>query len=152
MNKKNLSEVTEDAVTLSKNETILGHLTFKHAVSVAKDVSVSGDVDVDGLLNGINLGLLRSDVLLTDGNQIVKGKKVFVSEVECADDISINGSLNGINLKDDIVVQGRTQNIFGMHCTRCPTELTLPKSKWNILILFISSISSSKHTCSRKNS
>ena len=113
MNKLNLSAVVEDAVKLSNIDVIAGQKRFIRGLSVAGDVTVDGNVIISGTVNGLLLSILNGDVLLNNGNQSVIGKKIFKRKVVIHDGLCGRALLNGINLKNNVVIQGRNQNIYG---------------------------------------
>ena len=89
---------TNEFVLSQVDQTVNGVKTFS-ADTLIDSLSV-GSMTVDGLVDGINLTYLESELVKMSGNQIVKGIKLFESHVSFNGNFTITGLIDGVNLTD----------------------------------------------------
>ena len=89
INSVNLEKLAGSVVTKGGRETINGDLTFLQNVS-CNHLSLSGNID--------NVSL--DNVLLTSGDQIVGGNKVFDGGLSLRKNLTVDGLVNGVNVSE----------------------------------------------------
>ena len=85
----NITDLNENAVRLTSNQTLTGHFTFENLTKF------DGNVVVKGLVNGVNI----SDVMTKSGRQLVTGYKQF-QELVVDGDVAISGTADGVDLSE----------------------------------------------------
>ena len=81
------------------------HIVLKHTVQKIAgkkkfvcNITVIGDVTVDGWINNVNLSLLQQDAVLKSRRQHIRGKKLISSNIKSMCNIALNGKIDGVNL------------------------------------------------------
>ncbi|XP_022080315.1 uncharacterized protein LOC110973646 isoform X1 [Acanthaster planci] len=112
----NMTRLADEAVRINQGTKIAGAKTFMD------DVSVTGNVIVDGLVTNIDL---QQDVvqLAVAGN--LTGARVFGGLVEMAGVVNITGTVNGLDLSQDVVtlkgdhaIQGKKTFVDGISAAK----------------------------------
>ncbi|XP_071539560.1 uncharacterized protein [Panulirus ornatus] len=101
----NISDIDYHAVKLAGNTEMTGGATWG-------DLFFNGDVEVGGLVNGIDLRKLNEDIVYKDSNniQIITGKKTFEAGLTVQGDIEAL-TVNGIDLRKSLLTRHTDQTI-----------------------------------------
>ena len=88
----------DDVVMSSKNQNITGKKTFATEVYI-KELDVVS-MTTHGLIDGVNLTYIDSELVRLSGDTIVEGTKVFSRHVTFLGNWSIPGLIDGVNLTE----------------------------------------------------
>lgn len=83
---------------------VFGNKTFTDSIYI------TGDVVVEGLVNGLNLSFF-DDVLYTHGNQTITADKTIHTNNIIFHKLIVNGTVDGKRIPDDVVPLNHTQPI-----------------------------------------
>ena len=105
----------DDIVYTNQNQTVGGKKSFLKKTHV--NIFSLHNMTAHGLIDGVNLTQIDSDLMRLSGNQIVKGTKIFKTHVSFAGNWTIEGLIDGVNITEldrtamrisgDQVVSGR---------------------------------------------
>ena len=102
----NLTDLEQNAVTLSGNQTIQEELIF------LSDLIVNGDMEIDGFLNKINISRFADEAFYKNGKQTVSGKLQF-NDLHIVGNLELDGKVNGVDLSKDVVTLSGDDEIKG---------------------------------------
>ena len=94
----NITELVKNAVYIAGDQKIIGKKSFLNSIIV------KGNINVGGLVNGVNL----DEVVTTNTEQILTGEFVYKSDVHFKNNLIVN-FINGINIRDEIVRRNSSQ-------------------------------------------
>lgn len=103
-----LSDIKRRAFKLLQDNIIPAPAEFGNNVTF-------GNVDVSGLINGVNVTRLNEDSLKKSGLQMITGHTTFNSGFSVEGDI-IATKVNGLVLSDDVLLKNLPQTITGKSC------------------------------------
>ena len=92
----NLTEFSQNVVTLTDNQTINGRISF------VSDVIMAGNLKVDGLVSKVNISKLAEEAFYKNGRQTISGK-VRLSYMTVLGEVKVDGKINDIDLSEEVV-------------------------------------------------
>ncbi|XP_066289227.1 uncharacterized protein [Branchiostoma lanceolatum] len=105
-----VSEFVNQVVLLNENQTINGSLIFD-------DLTVTGDLITEGLVNGVDIVDLADNAVYKDTNQVIYGVKIFNGTkgvlLNITGDMTVDGQLNGYFVPDDYITTSTDQTVTG---------------------------------------
>ncbi|XP_072171119.1 uncharacterized protein [Diadema setosum] len=116
----------DNAVTLSEEQTITGPISMAAGLSASTSISVTGDVSLSGLLNGVDVAAIDADTLKCSGVQTVTGKKTF-DTLTVQDNLVITGTIDDVDVSyvnDNAVFVTGNQNIAGVKTFQAATTFS----------------------------
>lgn len=106
-----ISEIAKQAMKLNESNS------FKHAIFLGP-VTITGNLNVRGKINNIDLNNLLADIVYRDEKPIeINVKKTFKKVF--ADKVRLDSSINGFNIDVDFMKVRGDQNISGKSCLFC---------------------------------
>lgn len=106
-----ISEIAKQAMKLNESNS------FKHVLFLGP-VTITGNLNVRGKINNIDLDKLLADIVYRDENPIeINVKKTFKKVF--ADKVRLDSSINGFNIDVDFMKVRGDQNISGKSCLFC---------------------------------
>ena len=88
----------DDIVYTNQNQTVGGKKSFLKKTHV--NIFSLHNMTAHGLIDGVNLTQIDSDLMRLSGNQIVKGTKIFKTHVSFAGNWTIEGLIDGVNITE----------------------------------------------------
>ena len=88
----------DDIVYTNQNQTVGGKKSFLNKTHV--NIFSLHNMTAHGLIDGVNLTQIDSDLMRLSGNQIVKGTKIFKTHVSFAGNWTIEGLIDGVNITE----------------------------------------------------
>ncbi|XP_054710420.1 uncharacterized protein LOC129220104 [Uloborus diversus] len=101
-----------ELVTLNTDQEIAGPLTFED------DVFIKNDINIGGLLNGIDLKQLEKEAVYLDREQVIDGSYTIQNAIAHSD-VAVQGTVNGL----DLVALDRNITDFWNHAAQSIAEM-----------------------------
>lgn len=105
VNEQALRTLLANIVTVDGNHVIKGKKTFKH-------IEVTGNMNVNSSISGIDLARIHDNLLWKDGDQIIPSN-VVLDSLSVEGNLKVAGNINGISLpSQDIVLNRRREPVI----------------------------------------